>query len=111
MHTHTQSNASLSGRSQRQMHTCISIQAADQPTYYVRNSYKLLLLITEKEIEAISAYMISNNKRECVCVWGGGGGGGGEGGAAKKKMCHSHMQCETWTGRKGMGVWQNCHPG
>ena len=21
------------------------------------------------------------------------------------------MQCETWTGRKGMGVWQYCHPG
>ena len=45
------------------------------------NSYKLLLLITEKKTEAVNVYLVSNN---------GEGVGGGEleggGGGAKKKM-------------------------
>ena len=59
----------------------------------MRNSYKLLLLITEKEIEAINAYLISNNKRECV----GGVGGGEEGGDQQKRKCVTR----TCNGKRG----------
>ena len=44
--------------------TCVSIQPADKPIEHLINSYKLLfvLLILDKKIDAISAYLKSNNK-------------------------------------------------
>ena len=48
------------------------------PIEHLMNSYKLLLLITEKKTEAVNVYLVSNN--------GEGVGGGSWGGGAKKKM-------------------------
>ena len=44
--------------------TCVSIQTADKPIEHLIYSYKLLfvLLILDKKIDAISAYLKSNNK-------------------------------------------------
>ena len=59
--------------------TCVSIQPADKPIEHLINSYKLLfvLLILDKKIDAISAYLKSNNK-----------------GDKKKRKCCSHKQSD-----------------
>ena len=52
------------------------------PIEHLINSYKLILLITEKKTEAVNVYLVSNNGEGV----GGGSLRGGGGGGAKKKM-------------------------
>ena len=60
-----------------------------------------------KKAEATNAYLISSNKRGNLPMKTKTKQQEREG----EKKRHSHKQWETWTGRKWMGVWQNCHPG